>query len=84
MAGATDAVEHLKQPAPKEGEWWEVDLPNALAEQHASLVSTVDSATADQIVLDIHAQIENRSAQQTLRFTHTEGTWKLAKADVPL
>src|SRR5437879_4579337 len=59
LAGASEAAEHLKHSAPKEGEFWEVDLPSALAEQHASLVTTIDSANVDQIVLKIHAQIEN-------------------------
>ena len=35
LAGANEAIEHLKQAAPKAGESWDVELPESLTEQSA-------------------------------------------------
>ncbi len=85
LAAANEAIEHLKQAAPKAGESWDVELPESLTEQSATLKTTVEpDSDANQIVLDVHAQVANRSAEQTLHFTRTTSGWKLAAADVSL
>jgi|SRR5581483_1849461 len=84
LAGATEAADHLKNAATSAGDWWETELPPALAEQQASLVTTVDAISADQIVFHVRAQLQNHVSEQTLRFKHTDRDWKLQSAEVPL
>ena len=85
LAGTAEAMAHLKNAVPTTGQWWETELPQTLTEQQAELVTTVDSVAANgDVTLNIHTTITNRSAEQTLRFSHGSDGWKLISAEVPL
>jgi type II secretory pathway pseudopilin PulG len=85
LAAAAEAKIHLKQSTPKTGDAWDVELPNVLTEQTASLHTTIDSVEANgDVTVNVHATIANRSAEQTLKFSHASGEWKLVSAEVPL
>src|SRR4029077_10448463 len=83
LAAATDAREHLKQATPKAGESWDVELPDVLAEQNGSLHIVVASADDAKLTLDVLAKVDQRSAEQTLRFNREGGGWKLVSAEIP-
>lgn len=83
LAGAVEAREHLKQNTPKEGETWDVELPDALTEQNASLHIAVESADDTKLAVNVLARIDERSAEQTLRFDRQGDAWKLASAEIP-
>jgi hypothetical protein len=82
LAGATDAAEHIKSVAPKAADTWTVELPQKLAEQNASLKAAVASADNNAVALTLHAQIDNRSAEQSLRFAREGTSWKLESASL--
>ena len=81
LAGWAAASAHL--PTAKTGDAWEVDLPESLIEQQATLKTTVESADASSVVLNVRATLSNRSAEQTLRFQNVSGEWKLSGAEIP-
>jgi type II secretory pathway component PulK len=83
LAGATDAREHLKRATPQAGESWDVELPNVLAEQNGSLRVVVASADDAKLTLNVSANVDQRSAEQTLCFNRDARGWKLASAEIP-
>jgi len=81
LAGESAASGHLSSA--KTGDAWDVELPDSLIEQSATLKTTVESVDASIVVLSVHATLSNRSAEQTLRFQQTQGGWKLGSATIP-
>jgi Tfp pilus assembly protein PilE len=84
LSAATDAAEHFKTSSPTVGDWWNVDLPDVLAEQNAELVTTVVSADESNTSVAISARISKHSAQQVLRFRRGTDGWKLVGAEIPI
>jgi hypothetical protein len=86
LAGASHAVEHLKQTTPRPGDTWQIDLPQSLSDESASLQSTVDASSdpgAGQVVLHIQARIDNRSAEQIVKMVKGANGWRIAEARIP-
>jgi hypothetical protein len=83
LASATEAREHLKQATLKAGDSWDIELPDVLTEQNGSLHIVVASADDAKLTLDVLAKIDERSAEQTLRFNRDDDGWKLASAEIP-
>lgn len=83
LAAATDAREHLKHATPKPGESWDVELPDVLTEQNGSLHIVVASADDAKLTINVLARLDQRSAEQVLRFERQANGWKLASAEIP-
>ncbi len=86
LAGASQAIEHLKQASPKPGDTWRIELPQSLADQSASLQSILDSSSdpgTGQAVLRIQARIENHSSEQVVKMVKGANGWQVAEARIP-
>jgi hypothetical protein len=58
-------------------------LPDVLTEQNATLRIAVDSADDAKLTVNVLARLDQRSAEQVLRFERQANGWKLASAEIP-
>lgn len=83
LAGAHDAWAKAKtwQGAPPT-EPWKLDLPKALAEDHATVSLASHSDSAENVTVTVDAHYDNQQASQTLHLQHGTGGWGLKSAEL--
>ena len=82
LAGAADAVEHLRGSPAKTNESWNTNLPAELASADGVLHTNVISASDDSARLRIVARLPGRSETQSLAFKRESGRWRLVSAEL--
>jgi type II secretory pathway pseudopilin PulG len=80
LAAATDAGQRVGSATPKSNDSWETELPRTLAEQNAKLTTTVESVDENEMWIEVHAQLQNLSSEQSIQFRHASDGWKLINA----